>query len=76
MAAILKKKYQIKRKNLVVIGDGNRDLKLIKKLSCYGLIVLKWSLEKKNLKYLKIPKVEIINNFRALNFSYKNIIKN
>ena len=46
----LSKKYKISRKNLVVIGDGNRDLKLIKKLSCYGILVLKWSLEKNYLK--------------------------
>jgi len=71
----LSKKYKINRKNLVVIGDGNRDLKLIKKLSCYGMLVLKWSLEKNYLKYLKVSKVEILNNFRSLNILYKKIIK-
>tara|TARA_B110000238_G_C15979251_1_gene375203 strand:- start:62 stop:715 length:654 start_codon:yes stop_codon:yes gene_type:complete len=72
----LSKKYKINRENLVVIGDGNGDLKLIKRLSCYGILVLKWSLEKNYLKNLKVPKIQILNNFRELNIIYKNIIRN
>ena len=69
---ILKKKYKIDNKNLMVIGDSLKDLELIKKLSCQGFLVTEWSQEANFLSLVRFPNIKILKKLKELKLVYKS----
>lgn len=70
----LLEKYKLDKDNLIVIGDGSKDYDLMKKIPCFGLLVVEWSQEPDLLKSINQSDINIIDTMKNLSLFYKKII--
>ena len=71
----LKKKYNIKEDESLIIGDGSKDYDLIKRTSIKGFLIKEWSQEPGFLISINSPKVVILKKIKDLRTQYKKYIK-